>query len=57
MSVSKLYGLAIPFALFGMVLVMYAPITGVYAAVFLAPFMPTMILCRYMFVDGFVTCY
>ena len=40
MSVSKLYGLAIPFALFGMVLVMYAPITGVYAAVFLAP------LCR-----------
>ncbi len=44
MSVSKLYGLAIPFALFGMVLVMYAPITGVYAAVFLAPFMPTMIL-------------
>ena len=44
MSVSKLYGLAIPFALFGMVLVMYAPVTGVYAAVFLAPFMPTMIL-------------
>ena len=44
MSVSKLYGLAIPFALFGMVLVMHAPITGVYAAVFLAPFMPTMIL-------------
>ena len=52
MSVSKLYGLAIPFALFGMVLVMYAPITGVYAAVFLAPFMPTMILAGDIPVDG-----
>ncbi len=35
---------AIPFALFGMILVMYAPITGVYAAIFAAPFVPTMVL-------------
>lgn len=44
MIISKLYGLALPFAVFGMVLVMYAPVTGVYAAVFLAPFLPTMLL-------------
>lgn len=44
MSVSKLYGIAIPFALFGMLLVLYAPVTGVFAAVFLAPFVPTMVL-------------
>ena len=39
-----LYGLMIPFALFGMILVLYAPVTGVFAAMFLAPFAPTMIL-------------
>ena len=44
MSVNTLFGAAIPFAVFGLVLVMYAPVTGVYAAVFLAPFVPTMIL-------------
>ncbi|MCH5210049.1 MAG: O-antigen ligase family protein [Oscillospiraceae bacterium] len=44
MSVNILYGAVIPFAVFGLVLVMYAPVTGVYAAVFLAPFVPTMIL-------------
>lgn len=39
-----LYAAMIPFALFGVLLVMYAPVTGVYAAVFLAPFLPTMLL-------------
>ncbi|MCC8159717.1 MAG: O-antigen ligase family protein [Oscillospiraceae bacterium] len=44
MSFSLIYGAVVPFALFGMILVMYAPITGVYAAVFAAPFVPTMVL-------------
>lgn len=44
MSVSMLYGAAVPFAVFGLVLVMYAPVTGVYAAVCAAPFVPTMVL-------------
>ena len=44
MVYANLYGLLIPFALFGMILVMYAPITGVYAAVFLAAIIPTMLL-------------
>lgn len=39
-----LIALAAPFALFGMILVMYAPITGVYVAIFVAPFVPTMVL-------------
>lgn len=39
-----LYGLMIPFAIFGAVLVMYAPITGIYAAVFLGAIIPTMLL-------------
>ncbi len=43
MSVNLL-GAAVPFALFGLILVLYAPVTGVFAAVFLAPFVPTMIL-------------
>lgn len=34
----------VPFAVFGLVLVLYAPITGVFFAVFAAPFVPTMIL-------------
>ncbi len=37
-------GILIPFALFGAILVMYAPITGVYAAVFLGAIIPTMML-------------
>lgn len=44
MSVSVLYGAVIPFAIFGLILVLYAPVTGVYAAVFAAPFVPTMVL-------------
>lgn len=44
MSTNLIYGLVLPFAIFGIILVMYAPITGVYAAIFLAPFVPTMIL-------------
>ena len=34
----------VPFALFGLTLVMYAPVTGVFAALFAAPFLPTMAL-------------
>ncbi len=37
-------GALIPFAVFGLLLVMYAPVTGVFAALFAAPFLPTMIL-------------
>ncbi len=44
MSVNLLYGAALPFAVFALILVMYAPVTGVYAAVFAAPFAPTMAL-------------
>ncbi len=44
MSVSPLYGAAIPFGIFGLLLVLSYPITGVFAAVFAAPFVPTMIL-------------
>ncbi|MCC8169004.1 MAG: O-antigen ligase family protein [Oscillospiraceae bacterium] len=44
MSVSALYGAAVPFALFGILIVMYAPITGVFVSMFLAPFVPTMML-------------
>lgn len=44
MSIKLIYGLAIPFAAFGVILVLYAPVTGVYAAAFLAPFVPTMVL-------------
>lgn len=44
MTLNPLLGAAIPFAIFGMLLVMYAPIAGVFASVFLAPFVPTMIL-------------
>ena len=44
MVFAPLYGLMIPFALFGMLLVLYAPITGVCAAVFLAPLVPTLLL-------------
>ncbi len=44
MTVSPIIGLAVPFAAFGMLLVMYVPIMGVFAAVFAAPFVPTMVL-------------
>lgn len=44
MSVSPLYGILIPFAVFGGLLVLYAPITGVFAAVFLGAIIPTMLL-------------
>lgn len=44
MSVNMLYGMAIPFGIFGIPLVLYAPIVGVYIAVFSAPFLPTMAL-------------
>lgn len=37
-------GAVIPFAIFGILLVLYAPITGVFIAVFAAPFVPTMVL-------------
>lgn len=37
-------GILIPFAIFGLLVVLYAPISGVFFAVFLAPFVPTMIL-------------
>ncbi len=40
MSIMPLYGLLVPFALFGMLLVLQYPITGVYAAVFVAPLIP-----------------
>lgn len=40
MSVMPLYGLLVPFALFGMLLVLQYPVTGVYAAVFVAPLIP-----------------
>lgn len=40
MSAMPLYGLLVPFALFGMLLVLEYPITGVYAAVFVAPLIP-----------------
>lgn len=44
MSVKLIYGTAVPFAAFGALLVMMYPITGIFAAVFLAPIVPTMIL-------------
>lgn len=40
MSFMPLYGMLIPFVLFGMILVLRFPITGVYAAVFIAPLIP-----------------
>ena len=44
MHFNMMYGAVIPFALFFMLLVMYVPITGVFIAVFAAPFVPTMAL-------------
>ncbi len=39
-----LYAVLVPFAIFAVLLVLYAPITGVFFAVFAAPFVPTMAL-------------
>ncbi len=39
-----MYAALIPFALFALLLVLYAPVTGVFFAVFAAPFVPTMAL-------------
>lgn len=44
MSKFLLYGAAIPFALFGGILVLAYPVTGVFAAAFLGAIVPTMIL-------------
>ncbi|MDD6484968.1 MAG: O-antigen ligase family protein [Clostridiales bacterium] len=41
---SPLLGLMLPFAVFGGLLVMWVPVTGVFAAMFIAPFAPTMAL-------------
>ncbi|MDO5396784.1 MAG: O-antigen ligase family protein [bacterium] len=43
-TVSPLLGAAVPFALFGAALVMWKPVIGVFAAVFIAPIVPTMVL-------------
>ncbi len=42
--VSPLTGAVIPFAVFGMLAVLWKPIIGVYAAVVIAPIVPTMLL-------------
>lgn len=44
MHFNMMYGAVVPFAVFFMLLVMYAPVTGVFIAVFAAPFVPTMAL-------------
>lgn len=44
MSFNMLYGAAVPFVVFALLLVLYAPVTGVFFAVFAAPFVPTMAL-------------
>lgn len=44
MSIAPLYGALVPFAVFGLTLVMIYPIVGAFAAVFAAPFVPTMVL-------------
>lgn len=44
MAVSPFYGLLVPFAIFGIILVLYAPVTGVFAAMLAAPIAPTMII-------------
>ncbi len=40
MAFMPLYGALLPFAVFGMLLVLQYPVTGVYAAVFVAPLIP-----------------
>ncbi len=43
-GVIGILGAGIPFALFGLLAVMYAPLAGVFFAMFAAPFVPTMAL-------------
>lgn len=44
LAFSGILGAMVPFAVFGLLLVLWAPVTGVFAALFAAPFVPTMIL-------------
>ena len=44
MCFKLLYGVAVPFAAFFLLLIMYVPVSGVFLAVFAAPFAPTMAL-------------
>ncbi len=53
MSMNKLYGAAIPVVLFCVLLVLYSPVTGVFMAVFSAPFVPTMALAGLCIWTGF----
>lgn len=53
MSVNKLYGMALLIAVFCVLLVLYAPVTGVFMAVFAAPFVPTMALAGLCIWTGF----
>lgn len=43
-AVSPIIGILVPFAAFGMLAVLWKPIIGVYAAVVIAPIVPTMLL-------------
>lgn len=43
-TISPIIGVLIPFAVFGMLAVLWKPIIGVYAAVVIAPIVPTMLL-------------
>lgn len=53
MSINPLYGAVVPFALFGVLLVMFCPVAGVFAAVFAAPIVPTMLLAGICLWTGF----
>ena len=44
MCFAPLYGAAVPFLIFGGLLVLIYPVTGVFAAVFIAPIVPTLLL-------------
>lgn len=52
-AVSPLIGAAVPFGIAGAVLVLQYPIVGVYAAVFIAPIVPTMVLAGCCLLTGF----
>ena len=53
MCFNMLYGAAIPFAIFGALLVLFCPAAGVFAAVFAAPIVPTMLLALVCLWTGF----
>ena len=53
MLYKPLIGAAVPFAVFGALLVLWKPIVGVYAAVFIAPIVPTMLLAACCIWTGF----